>query len=496
MNSFPVIFGLSAMIIAGCSPRSEETKTTPNVLLIYCDDLGYGDIGVFNEDSKIPTPNIDKLAVEGISFSDAHAPAAICGPSRYGLLTGRYSWRKPNGMGNGESYEDCQIEKDRVTIAHMFSEMGYNTAQVGKWGLRHNYSDLLKDPDKITKVQDFRYQELDFTKPLDAVNQRGFDYAFSMTMLAGYRNGRWENNDKWYFENGFPYPKGSTPDPENFDWLNCLPVITQKVIDYIDTYAGNLEGEQFNIDRSKPFFIYFDPHVPHLPIVPNKEFLGKTDAGEYGDFIYELDYRIGRILNALEENGLSENTVVIFTSDNGAESIFYDLILKYRHYANGNLRGAKRDAWEAGTRVPFILKWPGKTQGGTWCDTPICLTDLFATFADHLNYKIKKNIAEDSFSFLKLISDPALEIERKPIVYHTMTGTMAIRENEWVYIDAPTGMQSQEPEWFREERGVIPHNMPVELFNLSEDPQQLENLAQKYPEKVKELKSKLTKMME
>ncbi len=494
MNKFSVLYGLCSILLIGGSCESKEQQEKPNVLIIYCDDLGYGDIGVYNANSKIPTPYIDKLASEGLSFSDTHAPAAICGPSRYGILTGRYSWRKPDGLGNGKSYEDCRIEKERVTIAMMFQKMGYNTAQIGKWGLRHNYSDILKHPSIL--IDSITLDDLDFSKPLDAVNQRGFDYAFTITMLAGRREGKMHNNDKWYFENGFPYPREITPDPVNFDWSGCFPTITQKVIDYINTFAGKLERTEFRIDREKPFFIYFDPHVPHDPIVPNEEFLGKSNAGKYGDFIYEIDYRVGMILKALEENGLDNNTVVIFTSDNGAEAHSYTRIKEYRHYSNGNLRGAKRDAWEAGTRVPFIMKWPGKTPKGKWSNSPICLTDFFATFADHFNYKLDERTAEDSFSFLQIISKSGMKIERPAIIYHTPKGVMAIRDKEWVFIDAPTGMHTREPEWFREERGVIPHNMPVELFNLSVDPLQLNNIAEKNPEIVNELKTKLNIMLE
>ncbi len=185
----------------------------------------------------------------------------------------------------------------------------------------------------------------------------------------------------------------------------------------------------------------------------------------------------------------------MFSSDNGAEGTSYNRIKEYRHYSNGNIRGAKRDAWEGGTRVPFIIRWPGKSATNKWVKEPVCLTDIFATFADYFNYKKDENTAEDSFSFLKLISNPDAKTDRVSIIYHTHKGVMAIRDNNWVFIDAPTGMDNIEPEWFRKERGVIPHNLPVELFNLSADPQQLENVAQKYPEKVVELRTKLMEMM-
>ncbi len=483
------------LFLFSCSNGKKAGPDKPNVLFVYVDDLGYGDPGCYNPGSKIPTPNIDKLAAEGMVFTDAHAAASICGPSRYGLLTGRYSWRKPGGLGNGKAYDECKIEKGRKTIADMFREEGYNTAQIGKWGLRNNYKQALKDPDRIPDPDSITPLDFDFSKPIDAPNTRGFDYSFTMVMLAEMRNGKMQKNDKWFFENGYPYPKGSTPDPANFDWENCLPELAKKGTEYINVYGEKQEGKAFNIDRSKPFFLYFDPHVPHEPIVPTKEFLGSSGAGKYGDFVVELDHYIGELIKALKDNGLYEHTIVIFASDNGAEGTAYNRILKYRHYSNGNLRGAKRDVWEGGHRVPLIIKWPGKTKAGTKCNTPICFTDLFATFADHFNYTHDNKTAPDSYSFLKLLSEPEGEFHRPPIIHHTNRGVMAIRDGDWLYIDAPTGMDNPEPEWFRKERGVIPSDSPVELFNLKDDLQETRNIANERPDKVRELKDKLLMIM-
>jgi len=483
------------IFIFGCTLNLKAKPQKPNVLIIYCDDLGYGDVGYQNPNSKIPTPNIDKLAKSGVCFTNAHAAAAICGPSRYGLLTGRYSWRKPDGAGNGKLYDECKIEPNRKTLAIMFKELGYNTAQMGKWGLRNSYHQALKESAKRKPLDNITPKDFDFSKPIDAPKTRGFNYAFTMTMLAGKRNGRMHPNDKWLFENGYPYPKGVTPDPAHFQWLKCFPTVTQKVLDYINTYAGNMEYKPFNIDRSKPFFIYFDPHTPHEPIVPNKEFWGKSSAGKYGDFVSELDYRVGLVLDTLKKNGLMDNTIIIFSSDNGAEGTSYNRIKKYNHYSNGKLRGAKRDAWEAGNRVPCIIKWPGKTSANKKCDTAICLTDIFSTFAEEFNYQYDENCAEDSYSFLSLLSNQNIDTKRPPIIYHTHRRVMAINCDNWVYIDAPTGMDNREPEWFRKERGVVKHHQKVELFNLNEDLQELINVADKYPEKVKQMKEKLIEMM-
>ncbi|NPA36769.1 MAG: arylsulfatase [Chlorobi bacterium] len=480
-------------LLTGCSKEVQKQK--PNVLFIYADDLGYGDPGCYNPGSKIPTPNIDKLAAEGLVFTDAHAPASICGPSRYGVLTGRYSWRRPGGYVNGKAYDECKIGKGRKTIADMFREEGYNTAQIGKWGLRNNYKQALRDPDSIADLDSITPRDFDFSKPIDAPNTRGFDYSLTMVMFAEMRNGRMQKNDKWLMENGYPYPKGATPDPANFDWENCLPELAKKATEYINTYAGKQNRKEFNIDRDKPFFLYFDPHVPHEPIVPTKEFIGSSEAGKYGDFVVELDHYIGELIKVLKENGLYENTIVIFASDNGAEGTAYNRILKYRHYSNGDLRGAKRDVWEGGHRVPFIIKWPGKTKAGAKCNTPVCFTDLFATFADYFGYTLDNKTAPDSYSFLDLISDPEAVFNRPPIIHNTHRRVMAIRDGDWLYIDAPTGTDNPEPEWFRKERGVVPSDMPVELFNLKDDLQQTRNVAGQYPNKATELKDELFMIM-
>lgn len=477
---------LLVLIQLGCTvPGQNRGHEKPNILLIYCDDLGYGDPGCYNPGSRIPTPNIDRLAGEGILFTDAHSPAAICGPSRYGLLTGRYSWRKVDGASNGPAFGDLRIENGRLTLASILKSQGYNTAQMGKWGLRHNYGDALKEGLQI--AEELTKESFDFPeKRLLGANLCGFEYAWSLPHLSSHKN------TKYAFENGLPLD----PELKEYDAHRWLPDGTRKAVDYLEVYAGKKEYEPFHIDRSKPFFLYWDPHVPHLPVVPNIPYLGGSSAGDYGDFVFELDHCIGEILKALERNGLKENTLVIFSSDNGPEQTAYDRIIEYRHYSMGEWRGVKRDNWEGGTRVPLIIRWPGKISPGSVNETPICLTDLMATFAGILGVELPAGQGEDSYSVLPLLTggNPA-EFARAPVIYHTFEREMAIREGPWVLIDAPTGMQSKEPVWFRNERGVQEHSEPVELFHLVKDPRQLENLAAEYPEKVAAMKKQLEGMI-
>jgi arylsulfatase A len=481
------VMSVLSVYICSCFPEEKKQPVrNPNILMIYTDDLGYGDIAAYNSNSKIPTPNIDRLAQEGISFMDAHSPAAICGPSRYSLLTGRYAWREPGGTVNPHALVECIIEKGRPTIASILKDNGYNTAQMGKWGLRHDCRAALKDPnlplDSITP------ESFDHSKPIYAANTRGFEYALSLVMLN-------RNKNRWLFENGFSL-NGTEPDPDNFDWYSCLPTLTNKVMEYLDTYAGVMEDTAFRINRDKPFFIYFDPHVPHGPIVPNEEYLGKSDAGDYGDFVVELDDAVGSILNTLDRHGLTKNTLVIFSSDNGPESWAYERIREHDHYSMYKWRGVKRDIWEGGHRVPFIARWPEKIEQGSISEEPIGLIDMMATISALTNSTLPDNAAEDSYDISPvLLGQEYAGPVREPQIYHSYDQRFAIRDGEWVFIDAPSGMVSQEPAWFRELRDVQKHDLDVELYNLKNDPQQRINVARKYPEKVVELKAKMESIM-
>lgn len=485
---------LVVLTTMGSTQVSKHKPDLPNILFIYADDLGYGDVSAYNKQSKISTPNIDLLAQEGVSFMDAHSPAAICAPSRYSLLTGRYAWRSPKGTELGHPYSECKIEKDRPTIASVLKMNGYNTAQIGKWGLRSDYREALKDPS--LPIDSISPSSFDFTKPIYGANKRGFDYCFTLLMLAGKRDGKYMKNDKWFFENGFPY-RGSKPDPAHFDWPQCLPTITDKVVEYIETFSGARKDTAFRIKRDQPFFIYFDPHVPHEPIVPTSDYHGKSQAGDYGDFVVELDDAIGKILNTLDKYGLKDNTLVILSSDNGPESTAYKRIQEYNHYSMGELRGVKRDIWEGGHRVPFIARWPHKIKAGSVCYEPIGLIDMFSTISKLTGSTPPKESGGDSFNILPaLLGEKYTTPLREPLIYHSLDRRFAIRDGNWVFINAPTGMTSKEPEWFRKQRGVKEHNLQVELFNLKEDPEQLNNVALQYPEKVKELKNRLNMIME
>lgn len=466
-------------------------RSDPNILFFFMDDLGYGDLSIQNPDSKIKTPNMDRLAREGMRFTDAHAAAPICGPSRYGLMTGRYPWRKPDGISNGPPMGQPRIETGRMTIASMLCEAGYNTALLGKWGLRYDFRSAMKEG--VTKIRS--YLDLDYTKPVYGGRPFGFQYECTHLYIGPQsRVVEGKHATHYFAENGIMLGEGDKPDLKGFDYHKQLPTFTEKAVEYLEVYAGKRKNAKMGLDRKKPFFLYWTPAVPHTPCVPNQEFLGKSQAGEYGDFVVELDYSIGRILDALERTGQSQNTLVILSSDQGPENTAYRRIQDYKHYSMGNWRGLKRDSYEGGTRVPLLIRWPGKVKPGSIYKSPLCLTDFFATFGQLTQTSIPQNVGEDSFSFLQVLlgKQAGKPYRPAPIIYHLMTGQMAIRDGDWVYMDSPSGgHRNQEPEWFRRELGVKPHELLAELFNLRNDPRQTTNLYVSHPEKAAELKARL-----
>lgn len=483
------LFSLALTLLLGCAQQDEKLQQ-PNILLIYLDDLGYGDLGSYNPQSKIQTPNMDRLAQEGIRFENAYTPAPICGPSRYGLLTGRYPWRRgPEGTRNGDKFRDVFIEPGRLTLASVLKKQGYNTAQIGKWGLRHNYSDAVKEGKEPGHTDSYDFPN----KRLLGAQLFGFDYSWCMTHLfPAPGTKKITPYSKHQFENGLPVDTTlKLSDPH--DWL---PQSSGKVVEYLEAYMGKTNNPKFAIDSNKPFFIYWDPPSPHEPIVPNEEFLGKSGAGAYGDFVVEIDHYVGKILDALDQLSLSENTIVLLSSDNGPEKIAYERIEEYQHYSMGELRGLKRDIYEGGTKVPFIVRWPNKIKKNTTTEEPVCLVDIMASFSDLVDYELPGSGGEDGYSILTLLVDEKHETPvRGPIVYHTPDERFAIRQNNMLYIDARSGSGSREPQWFRDEKGVVPHNQEVELFDLEKDPQQLKNIAKENQAIVEEMKVMLDKTL-
>ncbi len=465
------------------------TLAAPNVAVILTDDLGYGDVGAYNPQSKIPTPNLDRIAREGLRFTDAHAPDGVCTPTRYGLLTGRYAWRTRLKRGVLDGSSAPLIEAGRLTLAGMLRQEGYRTAMVGKWHLGRRWH-LLDESGK--QVVD----NIDWARPAaDGPLQHGFTYAFGLAKPA------------WAFaENGAvlarpalrfdlthlpvhlmgPSNNTGTKSP-GFEFERMLPRFTEEATGFIARAAA----------AGQPWFLYFAPLAPHRPVVLNRDFSDGSAAGLYGDFVSEVDWAVGEILAAVERAGADRETLLVVTSDNGPEVDAYRRIQEHAHFSMGSLRGVKRDLWEGGHRVPFLARWPEAVPAGETQDEVLCLTDLMATLAAIVGLDLPELAAEDSYDMSAALLGKQTEYPvREATVHHGSRGWFGIRQGDWVLIDNPTGDSNsggpnEEPGWFRAARSAVPHDEEVELFNLRRDPRQTTNLATLEPERVRSMRALL-----
>lgn len=495
MNCLRVSWILLFCVLA--SLASIAAEKLPNVVIIYADDMGFGDLGANNPQSKIPTPNLDRLAAEGLRFTDGHSSSGICTPSRFALLTGQHHWRRFHGIVN--AFGKTVFTPDDFTLAKMFSAKGYNTACIGKWHLGWDWKAMLKPgiqqetyKDKNGRTQIRRQaSDYDWSKPIpDGPCAQGFDYYFGDGTI-NFPPYCWVENDRvveaptvkmdtklfksipegyWEFRPG--------PMVEGWDPYQVLPTLADKAVAWIEKQTAD-----------QPFFLYFPLPSPHAPIIPNDEYRGKSEAGPYGDFVFESDAMAGRVLQALEKAGLAENTMVVFTADNGPEKYAYERQKKFDHWSSGPSRGLKRDVWEGGHRVPFVIKWPGKTTPGSVSDETVSQVDLAAMFAAVVGYELDAKEAVDSYNLIPVLTgaDYAKPL-RKATVQNTYDRAFALRQGDWVYIDAKSGEHSESPNWFAEKRGYEKETTPGLLYNLKEDPAQHKNLYAAHPEKVSEMK--------
>ncbi len=477
-------------------PPASTAASNPNIIVILADDLGYGDLGCYNPNSKIPTPNLDRLASEGMRFTDAHAGAASCSPSRYALLTGRYAWRSSLKRGNVPGWGKPIIPPERLTLASMLKQTGYATAAIGKWHLGWNWP--TKDgaaPSSITN----RLSNVDFTKRITGGPcELGFDYYFGVD-LPNFPPYCFIENDHTVGIPSLPDDGReklfNRPGPMLPGWklVEILPKISQRAVQWLETKAKS----------EKPFFLYLSLTSPHYPVVPAPEFKGKSKAGDYGDYVAQTDWTVGQVLDALRRTGVTTNTLVFFASDNGPEVTgevnpgVYDRAQKFEHYSSGELRGAKRDTWEGGHRLPLIACWPGHIPSARVNSELICQSDLFATIAALVGTSLPPNAAEDSFNQLPLLLGIGLgRSAREAVVHHSGSGKFAIRKGDWVLIDAPSGDENGprgEPEWFKQERGYATDKQPYQLFNVHEDLSERKNHAAECSKVVRELKDLLEK---
>jgi arylsulfatase A-like enzyme len=429
-------------------------------------------------------------------MTDAHAPTSLCTPTRYAILTGRYCWRTRLQRGVLAPWDEPLIAAERLTVPALLKQQGYTTACIGKWHLGWTWP--TKDGLPARSGQD-HLSSVDFAKPIaDGPTTRGFDYYFG-TDLPNYPPYCFIENDRTVGIPSLPdtgRAEGfNRPGPMVSGWklVNILPELTRRAERWIEQAAR----------ADKPFFLYFALTSPHYPIVPTPEFKGKPKAGDYGDFVAQTDWTIGRVLDALQRAGVADNTLVIFTSDNGPEITgevnpgAYDRARIYQHFSMGELRGAKRDTWEGGHRVPFMTRWPGKIEPDSVCHETVCHVDLLATVASLLDVKLPPDAGEDSYNILPLLcGEKHDQPVRKATVHHSGSGKFAIRKGDWVLIDAPSGDDNGthgEPQWFKELRGYRKHDLPGELFDVHEDLPERRNQYAEHPEIVRELKDLLEK---
>lgn len=465
---------LSSFIPAANAAEASRSSGKPHILLILVDDMGYGDLGCFNADSKIRTPHIDRLAEEGLRFTDAHAPGAVCHPSRYGLLTGCYPFRTDVSVWPRKPV----IAEGQMTVASLLRSRGYRTAMVGKWHLG--------------------FLESGYDKPLPGGPvDRGFDTFFGIRAstdippyfyIRGDRavaapTGRIEANrsEGWSpIQGAFWRAGGIAPGLELKD---VLPRFTDEAIDVIRGHR------QAGGDR--PLMLYLAYPAPHTPWLPSPKFAGRSKAGLYGDFVEMVDAMVGRVLDTLEAGKMERETLVIFASDNGP--VWYDTnVERFGHDSAGGLRGMKGDAWEAGHRMPFIVRWPGRVKAGTVSRQTICYTDLLATLAAILEVKLPSGAAEDSFSILPVLlgTQPEDQPVRGPVVVPSVRGFLTIRSGPWKLIEGLGSGGFSLPHRVE----PSPDGPEGQLYNLVDDPGETTNLWQQHPDVVRRLRSELARI--
>ncbi|MCP4174908.1 MAG: arylsulfatase [Fuerstiella sp.] len=474
-----IVGAIAAVIYASAGQMLyARPNSQPNVIVIYTDDQGFGDASCLNSESKFQTPNIDRLAREGMTFTDGHCSDTVCTPSRYGLLTGRYSWRTELKKGVFGAERKCLIEDGRMTLASLLRDNGYSTAMVGKWHLGMDFPGTnAKDRDWSQPVRDM---------PLD----KGFDYFWGIPASMNYGVLAWFEGRHAAvpptlftrkkpnaiaisdyrimppYEDAAMKPNDLETAPDFVD-SECLTRFTDKAIDWVQSKAQAARG-------GNPFFLYLPYTSPHKPVIPVDRFKGKSEAGAYGDFMLETDWHIGRLLQLLDDEHLAENTLVFFSSDNGPENTFSKRIELFEHHSSGVYRDGKRSIYEGGHRVPFIVRWPTRVKAGSRCDVPVCQTDLLATLAEINTTELPGNAGEDSTSFLSSLLGQTHH--RPAVIHHASNGRFAVRDGRWKLV-----MQ-----WRKKSQ---------ELYDLEADPAEKNDVRSNHPDVAARLQQTITEIV-
>jgi arylsulfatase A-like enzyme len=452
---------VAALLLAPVLAFGATAPSKPHVVYILADDLGYGDVHCLNpQRGKIATPNLDRLASQGMTFTDAHSGSSVCTPTRYGVLTGRYAWRTRLQAGVLSGYVEPLIAPDRLTVPGLLKQHGYHTAIIGKWHLGYTIEGAQQKGARMGEGA-----------PLGALTRdgpitRGFDEFF------GFHHARMM---KSVFEND---RVTQTIEP-----VDILPALVKRSTEHIATRAQTRE----------PFFLYLPLNSPHTPIVPSKPWQGKSGLGDYGDFVMETDWAVGEVLAALDRAGVADNTLVIFTSDNGCSPAARVGALEAQgHFASARFRGYKADIWEGGHRVPFLVRWPSQIKAGSQSAQLICLTDLMATCADFLGARLPDHAAEDSVSMLPILLGKETATPRPAVVHHSISGRFAIRQSQWKLELCPGSGGWGKPNDPAAKKQGLPD---VQLYDLNTDPGETKNIAAEDPERVNRLRTILEQMI-
>ena len=471
MNYLKTTTCISLTAAALFSCRTETQEARPNIVVILCDDLGYGEVSALNVNpdiGRIETPNIDRLVSEGMVFSDMHSGSAVCTPTRYGLLTGRYAWRTELQKGVVQGHAPCLIDSQTLTIAEMLKYTGYETGIVGKWHLNFIYTDPLTG-EKLPK--EFKIKPPVNSMIKDGPLEHGFNYFYGYHHAGDIQTVS-ENN------------RVIAHKPP----ISMLPGIEKKAIGFIRQHAeAALSG--------KPFFLYVPLSSPHGPVVPSEDWQNKSGLNAHADFVMQTDHTVGQIVKAIDDAGLRENTLIVFSSDNGTSGPTSHMteLNQMGHYPSWILRGSKADIWDGGHRIPFILRWPAKINAGSRSSELMCFTDFMPTVADIIRYRLPDEAAPDGFSFSNILYGKDQGIEREAVIHHSISGKFAIRKGEWKLVlcpgsggwSAPKDADAKESGW-----------PDIQLYNMETDIREQHNMYAGHPEIVRELLETLIKIVE
>ncbi len=463
----------------GIDIQAADSISQPNVILVMADDLGLGDISPTNANCKIKTPNLQRLADQGLTFLDAHTPSSVCTPTRYGLLTGRYNWRSRLAKGVLSGTSEHLIPADRPTLGHLLRSAGYHTAMFGKWHLGWDWH-----------MQD---KEIDFSKPVkNGPDINGFDQYYGHcgsldmppyvwvntgvpTSVPTRQEGVTKKQDPygWYREG---------PIGDDFEIAEVLPHLFKKSLAYVDE----------RVESGEPFFLYLPLPAPHTPIVPVPPFADASGVNPYADFVMQMDHHMGELMTAIQDAGVADNTLVIFTSDNGCSpEANFEVLAGHDHDPSAGFRGHKADIYEGGHRVPLIARWPGHIAAGRQTHSTVCLTDIYTTLQSITGQPRESSGGEDGFDLSPLFQDPTLEV-RDSLISHSINGSFAIRRGPWKLCMAHGSGGWSSPREPEAKKQGLP---AIQLFHLGDDPGETTNVASQHPQKVNELKTLLNQQV-